>query len=92
MNYQDRLFFKSDSFLLEGVSINYAQSDSQKLLTMLLGICSDTHDHVDHIRKAVKLFKEERVEKVIHAGDYCSPITIPLFDGLNLQFRTLNAS
>ncbi len=52
---------------------------------MLLGICSDTHDHVDHIRMAVKLFKDEGVDQVIHAGDYCSPFTIPLFEGLNLH-------
>lgn len=52
---------------------------------MLLGICSDTHDHVEHIRKAVQLFKDAGIEMVLHAGDYCSPFTIPLFDGLNLH-------
>ena len=52
---------------------------------MLLGICSDSHDHIEHIRKAVQLFKKEGVEMVIHAGDYCSPFTIPLFKGLNLH-------
>lgn len=52
---------------------------------MLIGICSDSHDHVDHIKKAVALFKEKGVQRVIHAGDYCSPFTIPLFDGLKLD-------
>ncbi|MEX0648759.1 MAG: metallophosphoesterase [Balneolaceae bacterium] len=52
---------------------------------MLIGICSDSHDHVEHIKKAVALFKENKVEKVIHAGDYCSPFTIPLFEGLPLH-------
>lgn len=52
---------------------------------MFIGICSDTHDHVEHIKKAVSLFKEKKVEKVIHAGDYCSPFTIPLFEGLPLH-------
>lgn len=49
---------------------------------MLIGICSDSHDHVEHIKKGVSLFKEKKVVKVIHAGDYCSPFTIPLFKGL----------
>lgn len=52
---------------------------------MLLGICSDTHDHVEHIQKAVQMFKEQGVSKVVHAGDYCSPFTIPLFEGLELH-------
>lgn len=52
---------------------------------MLIGICSDSHDHVEHIQKAVALFKNEQVGKVIHAGDYCSPFTIPLFEGLPLH-------
>ncbi len=52
---------------------------------MIIGICSDSHDHVENIKKAVSYFKEKRVERVIHAGDYCSPFTIPLFDGLNLH-------
>lgn len=52
---------------------------------MIIGICSDSHDHVENIKKAVSYFKETRVERVIHAGDYCSPFTIPLFDDLNLH-------
>lgn len=52
---------------------------------MLIGICSDSHDHVENIRKAADIFKEKEVVKVIHAGDYCSPFTIPLFAGLPLH-------
>lgn len=52
---------------------------------MLIGIISDTHDHVPHIKKAVQLFIERNVELVIHAGDYCSPFTIPHFQGLPLK-------
>lgn len=52
---------------------------------MIIGICSDSHDHVENIKKAVSYFKNKEVERVIHAGDYCSPFTIPLFDGLNLH-------
>jgi uncharacterized protein len=52
---------------------------------MLIGICSDTHDHVNHIQKAVAVFKNREISRVIHAGDYCSPFTIPLFEGLRLD-------
>lgn len=52
---------------------------------MYIGICSDSHDHVDHIQLAVKLFQKQRVDLVLHAGDYCSPFTIPLFRELPLH-------
>lgn len=52
---------------------------------MLIGICSDSHDHVEHLTRAVSIFKENRVGKVIHSGDYCSPFTIPVFNGLPLH-------
>lgn len=52
---------------------------------MQLGIISDTHDHVPHIHQAVTVFKERRVDLVIHCGDYCSPFTIPPFKGLPLK-------
>lgn len=51
---------------------------------MKIGIISDTHDHVNHIEKAVKIFKEEEIPLVIHAGDFCSPFAVLPFDGLNL--------
>ncbi|MCG2588020.1 metallophosphoesterase [Rhodohalobacter sulfatireducens] len=52
---------------------------------MIIGICSDSHDHVEHIKKAVSYFNENGIKRVIHAGDYCSPFTIPLFEGLDLH-------
>jgi hypothetical protein len=52
---------------------------------MLIGLISDTHDHVDHIKKAVRIFKERKVDLILHAGDYCSPFTVPFFEGLPLK-------
>lgn len=52
---------------------------------MKVGLISDSHDHVPHIKRAVEIFQQEQVELVLHAGDYCSPFTIPLFEGLPLK-------
>lgn len=52
---------------------------------MLIGICSDSHDHVDNIKEAADYFKTRHIERLIHAGDFCSPFTIPLFEGLPLH-------
>lgn len=42
---------------------------------MLIGLLSDTHDHIPNIIKAITRFKEENIELVLHAGDYVSPFT-----------------
>lgn len=42
---------------------------------MIVGIISDTHDQLDNLRKALKIFEEKNVAHIIHAGDYCSPFT-----------------
>lgn len=52
---------------------------------MLIGLISDSHDHVRNIKKAVTIFGERNIELVLHAGDFCSPFTIPPFEGLSLK-------
>lgn len=42
---------------------------------MIIGIISDTHDHLDNLRKVLKIFEDRRVEHIIHAGDFTSPFT-----------------
>lgn len=52
---------------------------------MLIGLISDSHDHVPHVEQAVEIFKKKNVNMVLHAGDYCSPFTIPPFEELSLK-------
>lgn len=52
---------------------------------MLIGLLSDSHDHVPHIKQAVEIFKQQKVEVVLHAGDFCSPFTVPPFEGLEMK-------
>jgi len=51
---------------------------------MKIGIISDTHDDVENTKKAIEIFKEKRVNFVIHLGDYISPPIVRLFKGLKL--------
>jgi putative phosphoesterase len=51
---------------------------------MKIGLISDTHDDIENVRKAIKIFKEKNVDLVIHLGDYVSPPTLKLFKGLKL--------
>jgi putative phosphoesterase len=48
---------------------------------MKIGIISDTHDNVDNVIKAFKLFSDRHVERVIHCGDIIAPKTVTFFDG-----------
>lgn len=45
---------------------------------MKLGVLADSHDHLDNLRKAMAAFKKAGVEKVIHAGDFVAPFTLPV--------------
>ncbi|NLZ29820.1 MAG: metallophosphoesterase [Methanomicrobiales archaeon] len=44
---------------------------------MRIGILSDTHDHIEMVDAAVGQLNKERVDLVLHAGDYISPFVIP---------------
>lgn len=50
---------------------------------MLIGLISDTHDHMDNIRKALKILNERDVKFIIHAGDFVSPFTWRVFKDFN---------
>ncbi|MCL4378412.1 MAG: metallophosphoesterase [Actinobacteria bacterium] len=51
---------------------------------MKLGIISDTHDDVENVKKVIEIFKEKKIDIIIHLGDYVSPPIVKLFKGFNL--------
>lgn len=57
------------------------------MIAMKIGIISDTHDNLPQIKKAVKIFNQERVELVLHAGDFTSPFTSREFKNLNCPLK-----
>lgn len=52
---------------------------------MLIGLMADTHDNLPMVEKAIKMFNEEKVEVILHAGDYVAPFVIPKFRGLKAR-------
>ncbi|RJS84350.1 metallophosphoesterase [Candidatus Bathyarchaeota archaeon] len=52
---------------------------------MKIGIISDTHDRLPYIDKAVRKMNEEKVDLVLHAGDYCAPFAAFRFKPLKAQ-------
>ncbi|MDH5782421.1 MAG: metallophosphoesterase [Candidatus Bathyarchaeota archaeon] len=53
---------------------------------MIIGIIADTHDRLPLVDKAVKVLNEQKVELVLHAGDYIAPFVIPHFKPLKAKF------
>ena len=51
---------------------------------MKIGLISDTHDNIENILKAVRKFNSRRVDIVLHAGDFVSPIVLESFAGIKL--------
>ncbi|RLI12399.1 metallophosphoesterase [Candidatus Bathyarchaeota archaeon] len=52
---------------------------------MKIGIISDTHDRLPYIDKAVRKMNEEKVDLVLHAGDYCAPFAAFRFKPLKAK-------
>jgi len=47
---------------------------------MLVGIITDTHDNLTGLQKAILILKEQKVEMLVHCGDWVSPFTLEFFD------------
>jgi putative phosphoesterase len=52
---------------------------------MIVGLMSDTHDRLPLIDEAVKKLNEEKVELVLHAGDYVAPFVASHFEPLKAR-------
>lgn len=52
---------------------------------MLIGIVSDTHDHMDRLRAALRRFAAAGVDLVLHAGDFVSPFMVVPFQEAGLR-------
>jgi len=51
----------------------------------LIGLISDTHDNLQAIAEAVKIFNSKRVGLVLHAGDYVAPFTYSAYRALGCR-------
>ncbi|MCT7630189.1 YfcE family phosphodiesterase [Aliarcobacter butzleri] len=53
---------------------------------MIIGILSDSHFKVAYQKEVVELFKNERCEYLIHAGDFCCEKNLQLLKESNLNY------
>ncbi|MBF0176311.1 MAG: metallophosphoesterase [Magnetococcales bacterium] len=51
---------------------------------MIIGLMSDSHDHVGHMRRAHAIFQERQAELIVHAGDMISPAALRLLQNIPL--------
>ena len=50
---------------------------------MILGVVSDTHNHLSNVERIIDIFNEKNVGKVIHTGDITQAKTLSRFSRLN---------
>ena len=50
---------------------------------MILGVVSDTHNHIANVIKIIKIFNSRKVDLVVHTGDISQPKTLDLFSKLD---------
>ncbi|MBW1972906.1 MAG: YfcE family phosphodiesterase [Deltaproteobacteria bacterium] len=53
---------------------------------MKVGVISDTHDNVPNIKRAVEIFKKEKVDMVIHAGDFVAPFSVNPLNEMGIDY------
>jgi len=51
---------------------------------MRIGVVGDTHDRLANVEKIVGLFREARVERVVHTGDITQPAVLERFAALDV--------
>jgi hypothetical protein len=56
---------------------------------MKIGVISDTHDQIEKIEQMIKVLNQERVELVIHCGDWVSPFILPWYKQLNCPIKSI---
>ena len=50
---------------------------------MILGVVSDTHNHLSNIEKIIDIFNDRNIDKAIHTGDITQAKTLNKFSRLN---------
>jgi putative phosphoesterase len=56
-----------------------------------LGLISDTHDNLDRTQEAIRLFQDQGIQTVLHAGDVTNKQTLKAFSGMELYLALGNA-
>lgn len=54
---------------------------------MKLSILADTHDNLTKLAEAIELFNREKVDFLLHAGDFIAPFSVREFKKLDCDFR-----
>lgn len=54
---------------------------------MKIGVISDTHDQVDNILKMVEILNQEKVDLVVHCGDWVAPFTLHFYKNLQAPIK-----
>ncbi len=53
---------------------------------MLIGVMSDSHDHLGNIIYALETLKSRAIDTIVHCGDLADPQMISHFHGFNLLY------
>jgi uncharacterized protein len=55
----------------------------------MIGVLSDTHDNLDRVRTAIRLFNDAGCDLVVHAGDIVAPFTANELRNLNCPVKAV---
>ncbi len=53
---------------------------------MRIGVVGDTHDRMPNVERIVALFREARIDRIVHTGDITQPQVLSRFASLQVPF------
>jgi hypothetical protein len=54
---------------------------------MKIGIIGDTHDQIPELKKAIQTLRDEKIDLLIHAGDWVSAFTLEYYREMHCPIR-----
>lgn len=57
---------------------------------MRIGLLSDTHDNVENVRAAAKIFRQKGISRLLHCGDVCGPTVVDALQEFTVTFAQGN--
>ena len=68
------------------------RDSSRKVILLLVGVLSDSHDDIGSLERAIEILQRTGVDEIIHLGDLVSPFSLKPIINSGIPFRLLRGN
>jgi putative phosphoesterase len=71
---------------IRGIRQQWQEEENERqVIYMKIGVISDTHDNIYLMKKAVDIFRDKKIDMLLHAGDHVAPFTCMVWEELGKE-------